>query len=372
VRTFVALPATPEAVVPRLAAAAYALAALAGAVVMGLLPRVSWSWLYLPFQAGLHEGFLPVLLLGLALAMGLLAAGRLGRAWYAVGLAACIAGAGEVVFRLALAVRFVPSGTLSLLISVLIGTGLVAGLRRGAAPAAGRLSTVLAVLTGGYFFLAMGMYPLAWVVGRFTIERMPLRTLTPAPPREPIHRVVHGRDMGVYFGELHGHSHLSVDARLYGAGSPRHYYEYARDIAGLDFAALTDHDSPNGVGDNPHLWRRVCQLADAYYEPGSFVTFKAYEWTSGEGHYELFRHLLGIDRDVWDDSEHAWGHRNVYFLDDVPDVVFQHDNPAADTPEELWAPHRRVAAISTQTATATCWWARPTRIWEPTHPVRHT
>jgi hypothetical protein len=332
--------------VPRLAAVAYALAALAGAVVMGLLPRSSWSWLYLPFQAGLHEGFLPVLLLGLSLTMGLLAAGRLGRAWYAVGLAACIAGAGEVVFRLALAVSFVPSGALSLLLSVLIGVGLAAGLRRRAALPAGRLSTGLAVLAGGYFFLAMGLYPLAWVVGRFTIERIPLSSLTPAPPREPIRRVVHGQEMGVYFGELHGHSFLSVDARLYGASSPRHYYEYARDIAGLDFAALTDHDSPNGVGDNPHLWRHVCRLADEYYEPGRFVTFKAFEWTSGEGHYELFRHLLGIGRDVWDDSEHSWGHRNVYFLGDVPEVAFQHDDPAADTPEELWALMQQYEAIA--------------------------
>lgn len=331
---------------PRLAAAAYALAALAGAVVVGLLPRVSWSWLYLPFQAGLHEGLLPVLLLGLALTMGLLAAGRLGRAWYAVGLAACIAGAGEVVFRLLVAVSFVPSGALSLVASALVGVGLAAGIRRRAAPPAGRLSTVLAVLVGGYVFLAMGLYPLAWVVGRFTIQRMPLRTLTPHPPREPIRRVVHGQEMGVYFGELHGHSYLSIDARLYGAGPPRRYYEYARDIAGLDFAALTDHDSPNGVGDNPHLWHHVCRLADEHYEPGSFVTFKAYEWTSGEGHYELFRHLLGIDRDYWDDSENAWGHRNVLFLDQVPDVAFGHDDPAADTPEELWALMEPYGAIA--------------------------
>jgi len=332
--------------VPRLAAAAYAFAAFAGAVVMVALPRVSWSWLYIPFQAGLHERFLPVLLLGLALAMGLLAAGRIGRAWYAVGLAACIAGAGEVIFRLLVAVSFVPSGALSLLASVLVGAGLAAGLRRGAARPAGRLSTVLAVLVGSYFFLAIGAYPLAYLAGRFTIERMPFRTLVLAPPREPIQRVVHGQEMGVYFGELHGHSHLSVDARLYGATSPRKYYEYARDIAGLDFAVLTDHDSPNGVGDNPRQWRHVCRLADEYYEPGSFVTYKGYEWTSGEGHYELFRHLLGIDRDYWDNSEHAWGHRNVFFLDDVPEVAWQHDSPEADTPEELWALMDQYEAIA--------------------------
>ncbi len=41
----------------------------------------------------------------------------------------------------------------------------------------------------------------------------------------------------VYWGDLHGHSGLSD-----GTGTPEDYYRYARDIAALDVAALTDHD----------------------------------------------------------------------------------------------------------------------------------
>ena len=39
------------------------------------------------------------------------------------------------------------------------------------------------------------------------------------------------------FGDLHGHSNLSD-----GTGTPEDYFRYARDVAALDVAALTDHD----------------------------------------------------------------------------------------------------------------------------------
>ena len=39
------------------------------------------------------------------------------------------------------------------------------------------------------------------------------------------------------WADLHGHSNLSD-----GTGTPDDYYRYARDVAGLDVAALTDHD----------------------------------------------------------------------------------------------------------------------------------
>ena len=41
----------------------------------------------------------------------------------------------------------------------------------------------------------------------------------------------------VLWGDLHGHSNFSD-----GTGTPEDYYVYARDVAGLDVAALTDHD----------------------------------------------------------------------------------------------------------------------------------
>ena len=41
----------------------------------------------------------------------------------------------------------------------------------------------------------------------------------------------------------------------------------------------------------------ICDLADEYHEPGRFVTFKAFEWTSGEGHHEAIRDILGLPKD---------------------------------------------------------------------------
>ena len=41
----------------------------------------------------------------------------------------------------------------------------------------------------------------------------------------------------ILWGDLHGHSNFSD-----GTGLPEDYYRYARDVAALDVAALTDHD----------------------------------------------------------------------------------------------------------------------------------
>ncbi|RLE73607.1 MAG: hypothetical protein DRJ44_08785, partial [Thermoprotei archaeon] len=51
------------------------------------------------------------------------------------------------------------------------------------------------------------------------------------------------------------------------------FYEYARDKARLDFAALTDHDFQLSDED----WKLVRKKAWEWYSPGRFVTFSAYE-----------------------------------------------------------------------------------------------
>lgn len=90
----------------------------------------------------------------------------------------------------------------------------------------------------------------------------------------------------VRWADLHGHSGLSD-----GTGTPDDWYRYAREVAGLDIAALTDHDhfgvrfldEPNG------LWEELVATAARHHEPGAFVTLPAYEWTSWiHGH----RHVL--------------------------------------------------------------------------------
>ncbi len=72
---------------------------------------------------------------------------------------------------------------------------------------------------------------------------------------------------GPYWGDIHIHTKLSND------GQGTDPYEYAREVSGLDFAAVTDHcDSLGEEG-----YRQVLAWARAAYEPGAFVTLLADE-----------------------------------------------------------------------------------------------
>lgn len=77
-----------------------------------------------------------------------------------------------------------------------------------------------------------------------------------------------------YFGEIHGHTELSD-----GRGTPDAYFTAARDLANLDFCALTDHD--HGGVCKPELWVEkwdlIQDLVAKYHEPGKFVTILGYE-----------------------------------------------------------------------------------------------
>jgi Protein of unknown function (DUF3604) len=63
-------------------------------------------------------------------------------------------------------------------------------------------------------------------------------------------------------------------------------------------------------------WKRLVEIADKYYRPGTFTTFAAYEWTSTPNTSNL--------------------HRNIFFLDTkkVPDLPFSSID--SDDPRELW------------------------------------
>ena len=90
----------------------------------------------------------------------------------------------------------------------------------------------------------------------------------------------------VLWGDLHGHSNLSD-----GTGTPEQYFEYARDVSGLDVVALTDHDHWGMLllDAHPELWDEIQRETRRFHEPGRFVTLLGYEWTSWiQGH----RHVL--------------------------------------------------------------------------------
>jgi hypothetical protein len=114
----------------------------------------------------------------------------------------------------------------------------------------------------------------------------------------------------VLWGDLHGHS-----SRSDGTGTPEDYFVYARDVSGLDVAALTDHDHWGilPLAQDPDAWREIREQTQRFHAPGRFVTLLGFEWTS------------------W-----IYGHRHVlYFGDDGP--VIDSLAPETDSPAELWA-----------------------------------
>ena len=97
------------------------------------------------------------------------------------------------------------------------------------------------------------------------------------------------------------------------------FYEFARDVVHLDFAALTDHDYSLTTDE----WRLIQEGAIAYNHPERFVTFLGYEWAWNEG----------------PDADH--GHRNVLFARDSMPLICSSWH-GSNTPRELFDILRRV------------------------------
>jgi hypothetical protein len=76
---------------------------------------------------------------------------------------------------------------------------------------------------------------------------------------------------GPYWGDMHSHNEWSSDA-VSSNQDPDHY-TYARDISGLDFAALSNH--ANGL--EPIYWTQAQALCRKYNDPGHFVSILGYE-----------------------------------------------------------------------------------------------
>lgn len=123
----------------------------------------------------------------------------------------------------------------------------------------------------------------------------------------------------ILWGDLHGHSQFSD-----GTGTPEDYFGYARDVAGLDVAALTDHDhwGMRFLDQHPEMWNEVQETVHRFNEPGRFVALAGYEWTS------------------W-----LHGHRHVLFFEDNG-RIFSSMEPEYTTPQQLWEALEPHTAIS--------------------------
>jgi hypothetical protein len=100
--------------------------------------------------------------------------------------------------------------------------------------------------------------------------------------------LVHADAPPLVWADLQVHTSLSD-----GSGSLDDAYAYARDVAGLDAVAVTDHDhwGMELLDEHPEVWAQVVDAADRWNAPGAFVTFPGFEWTSWlYGH----RHVLYV------------------------------------------------------------------------------
>jgi hypothetical protein len=75
----------------------------------------------------------------------------------------------------------------------------------------------------------------------------------------------------VVFGDLHAHSGVSVD----GSNPPDAFFTVARDVVGLDFVMLTDHDLFRVPAD----FDVVKATAASFNEDGKFLAIPGMEWT---------------------------------------------------------------------------------------------
>jgi hypothetical protein len=74
----------------------------------------------------------------------------------------------------------------------------------------------------------------------------------------------------VFWGDMHGHTVMSD-----GTGTPSEVFRYARDVAGLDFFAATDHSYQL----DENRWSLANDLASSFNDPPRFVTFYGTEWS---------------------------------------------------------------------------------------------
>lgn len=159
--------------------------------------------------------------------------------------------------------------------------------------------------------------------------------------------VVRDAQTRLVWGDLHGHSQLSD-----GTGTPEDYFRYARDVARLDVAALTDHDhwGARPLDERPEVTSRLFDTIDRAQEPGRFITLPGYEWTN------------------W-----LHGHRHVLYFEEPGgprSVMYSSLDPETDRPDELWAALRGRQALtfahhSAGEPVATNWAYAPDPVLEP-------
>ncbi|ULO05488.1 choice-of-anchor I family protein [Paenibacillus sp. 19GGS1-52] len=137
----------------------------------------------------------------------------------------------------------------------------------------------------------------------------------------------------VYFGQLHGHTVQSD-----GSGTLAEAYAYARDVAKLDFFALTDHSNYFDTSSAPVEYAasstnakwQLGQTTAAAAATADFVPFYGYEmtWAGGPGHINTFATEGFVSRNNKTYASGISGMTNYYnLLKNVPGSIGQFNHP---------------------------------------------
>lgn len=134
----------------------------------------------------------------------------------------------------------------------------------------------------------------------------------------------------VYWGDVHGHTGASD-----GKGSLDDFFTCARDVAGLDFVIVTDHDFGNGWPWRmpTNQWTLTQTKAEQHTVHGRFVAIAGYEWTSQPKYWTEVGGGLISER-LFPGPPRFYNHKNVYFPGRV-DYLFSAKDAACNSPDLL-------------------------------------
>ncbi|MCK5805089.1 MAG: DUF3604 domain-containing protein [Lentisphaeria bacterium] len=136
--------------------------------------------------------------------------------------------------------------------------------------------------------------------------------------------------MPIYWGDLHGHTVLSdgnydlaTGKRDRDDNTPAHHLHFARELAGLDFAAVADHD----YALTEEKWAEIVRDANHFNAPGCFTAFAGIEWghQSGGGQEERIALACGHKVAIWPGDDPPYFDWPNSTLEDFFRLVREHE-----------------------------------------------
>lgn len=153
---------------------------------------------------------------------------------------------------------------------------------------------------------------------KFTVvKKIPYNRVTDAPGyvREPEYKTTYDdKELSLFWGDLHMHSNISRCSLhpKFHCTEASDKQRFSKDVGGLDFSLLTDHESMND-----REWIDTVKAAQFNNQDNGFISFVGFEWTSSQQ-----KHV------------HNYGHYNVLYKDEGP--LMRVSDPDYDSIEKVW------------------------------------